>query len=101
MFHYRISESEMKFTTFGKRLVLQFTKSQRGHPILEYNGYRFRKERQLANGKEYWRCLRVKCKARIILERDVILKYSDHSICQVEEQPVDTKFVYNKFTKQQ
>lgn len=100
MFHYRISESEIKYTTYGKRLVLQFTKSQRGHPILEYNGYRFRKERQLANGKEYWRCLRVKCKARLILERDVILKYSDHSICQFE-QPVDANFVYNKFTKQQ
>lgn len=100
MFHCRISETDVKYSAFGKRLVLQFTKSQRGHPILEYNGYRFRKERQLANGKEYWRCLRVKCKARIILERDVILKFSDHSICHFEH-PAETKFVYNKLVKQQ
>lgn len=100
MFHYRISDTDMKFSPFGKRLVLQFTKSQRGHPILEYNGFRFRKERQLANGKEYWRCLKVKCKARIILERDVILKYSDHSICHFE-QPVEPQYVLQKFIKQQ
>lgn len=99
MFHYRISETGIKYSTIGKTLVLQFTKSQRGHPILEYNGYRFRKERQLANGKEYWRCLRVKCKARIILLRDVILKYSDHSICHFQE-PEEMKFIFNKFVKQ-
>lgn len=60
------------------KLPLKFARSQRGSPILCCNGYRYRRERELSNGNTYWRCLKSKCKGRIIIKLGKIVKYHTH-----------------------
>lgn len=58
---------------------LTFLRSQRGRPILVYNNYRHRKERELSGNKEYWRCMLDKCKGRLVICNGYIVKYKQHT----------------------
>lgn len=58
---------------------LTFTSSQRGKPILWFMGYRFRREREMTEGRVYWRCLRAKCRGRMIVKMGLIVKYHIHN----------------------
>lgn len=58
---------------------LTFLRSQRGKPILLYNNYRHRKERELSGNKEYWRCMLEKCKGRLVICNGFIVKSKDHT----------------------
>lgn len=58
-----------------------FMKSQRGAPLIVYNGFVYRCERKISN-KTYWLCIRYKgqkCKARLILRGNEIIKQTNHN----------------------
>ncbi|XP_055695356.1 modifier of mdg4-like isoform X32 [Lutzomyia longipalpis] len=57
---------------------LQFTRSQRGKPILCMKGYRLRLERSSNKGIAYWRCVRSRCRGRVNILKDKIIKKQGH-----------------------
>lgn len=63
-----------------------YKRSQRNHPILCYGNKRFRRERTMSNGREYWRCVQLRCRGRLIIYDDAIVKYKMHdNHCTYEE----------------
>lgn len=58
-----------------------FIRSQRGAPLLVYDGFLYRNERRI-NKKTYWLCIRYKssrCNGRMILNGNTIVKETEHT----------------------
>lgn len=67
-----------------------YLRSQRNRPILCYENKRFRKERTLKNGREYWRCLQLRCRGRLIIHDATIVKSKMHDAhCTHDEMHAD------------
>lgn len=66
--------------TAAHRLGFRLSSSQRGFPLLIYQRYRYRRDGVLKTGREYWRCLRVNCRARMVISNaGDLLKSEGHS----------------------
>lgn len=46
--------------------------------MLIYKGRGYNRER-IHNNNEYWRCLKTKCKSRIVVKNGKIVKYREHN----------------------
>ena len=60
---------------------LEFIRSQRGAPLMVYQGFVYRCER-VAGAKSYWLCVsykKMKCTARLIYEGNQLLKTTMHT----------------------
>ncbi|XP_059611373.1 modifier of mdg4-like isoform X30 [Phlebotomus argentipes] len=62
----------------GEKEPLQFTRSQRGRPILCMSGYRLRLERSSNKGIAYWRCVKGNCRGRVNMKMGKIIKKQSH-----------------------
>lgn len=67
--------------TDAHRHGFRLSSSQRGFPLLIYQRYRYRRDGVLKNSlREYWRCLRVNCRARMVISSTGdLLKSEGHS----------------------
>lgn len=84
--------------TAAHRQGFRLSTSQRGFPLLIYQRYRYRRDGVLKTGREYWRCLRVHCRARMVISNaGELLKSEGHSCGQPpqEEEEADDDDEYD------
>ena len=70
-----------QFFQFFRKMALEYVKSQKGHDLLVFRGFTFRRERE-HNGTIYWKCTDyriAKCNGRVNVMDGRIIKSTSHN----------------------